>query len=100
MRRQSERFLPFLNDDAALTGNMISYVEREVEPMGKECEQVQIIALTEYLGVRCIIEYMDGRTFNEETGLSSIETETGDVAFTVVLLYRPGHYDILVKNII
>ena len=29
--------------------------------MGKECEQVHIIALTEYLGIGVSIEYLDGR---------------------------------------
>ena len=29
--------------------------------MGKECEQVQIMALTEYLGIGVKIEYLDGR---------------------------------------
>lgn len=32
-----------------------------VEPMGKECEQLQIQALTEYLGVTVRIEYLDGK---------------------------------------
>ena len=56
MRLQSERFLPFIDDVAAMTGDIVSYLEREVEPMGKECEQVHIIALTQFLGIRCLIE--------------------------------------------
>jgi len=41
--------------------DMTSYCAREVEPMGKECEQLHIIALTEYLGLKVSIEYLDGR---------------------------------------
>ena len=37
------------------------YVKREVEPMGKECEHVQVLALTEYLRVRVKMEYLDGQ---------------------------------------
>ena len=96
MRIQSERFLPFLDDTAALTGDMVSYLQREVEPMGKECEQVHIIALTDFLGVRCIIENLDGHEF--DGSLSLFDTnEDGDPAYTVALLYRPGHYDCLYK---
>lgn len=56
MRMQSEKFLPFIEDLAAVTGDIVPYLEREVEPMGKECEQVNIIALTQFLDIRCRIE--------------------------------------------
>jgi hypothetical protein len=48
------------NDIVWMAGTT-GYCQREVEPMGKECEQVHVIALTEYLGVGVCIEYMDGR---------------------------------------
>jgi len=102
MRRQADRFLPFIDDVSAMTGNMAAYVEREVEPMGKECEQVQIIALTEYLGVPVKIEYLDGRNFDSASGLNVFETDnpSGNSSSSsfktgVTLLYRPGHYDVL-----
>lgn len=41
--------------------DMNSFCAGEVEPMNKECEQIQIIALTEYLNVPVAIEYLDGR---------------------------------------
>ena len=96
MRMHRERFLPFLEDVAALTGDIESYLQREVEPMGKECEQVHIIALTDFLGVRCVIENLDGHEFKD--ALSVYDTnEGGDPIYTVALLYRPGHYDCLYK---
>jgi ubiquitin thioesterase protein OTUB1 len=59
MRSEEERFTPFISDSAFT--NMEAYCKKEVEPMGKECEQVQIIALTEYMGVGVRIDYLDGR---------------------------------------
>ena len=59
MKTQSERFLPYILDD--YTYDIETYISREVEPMGKECEQVQIMALTEYIGIGVKIEYLDGR---------------------------------------
>eukprot|EP01035_Chromulina_nebulosa_P019000 gene19000-24818_t len=44
--------------------------------MGKECEEMQIIALSEYLG----FDQLD---------------EGNKQVRTIHLLYRPGHYDIL-----
>jgi hypothetical protein len=58
MKSDPERFLPFLGD-AYL--DIESYCKGEVEPMGKECEEPQIIALTECLGVSICIAYLDGR---------------------------------------
>lgn len=97
MRRDSERFLPFIEDGCCV--DMKSYCDREVEPMGKECEQLQIISLTEYMGVKVNIHYVDGRPFDKEQGPSVIslpESASGiEPKITVHLLYRPGHYDIL-----
>lgn len=59
MRSEEERFTPFISDSTFT--NMEAYCKKEVEPMGKECEQVQIIALTEYMGVGVKIDYLDGR---------------------------------------
>ena len=59
MRSEEERFAPFILDSTFT--NMEAYCKKEVEPMGKECEQVQIIALTEYMGVGVRIDYLDGR---------------------------------------
>eukprot|EP01042_Synura_sphagnicola_P001648 gene1648-biopygen1779 len=75
---------------------MIAYCQRDVEPMGKEVEQVQISALCSYLRVQVIIQYLDGRTF--ESALPSVtilDTSAVISPVTVSLLYRPGHYDII-----
>jgi ubiquitin thioesterase protein OTUB1 len=63
-----------------------------------QCDQVQIIALTEALGVRVSIQYLDGRPFDAAAGLGVVElggSAEGDAPFTLSLLYRPGHYDVL-----
>jgi hypothetical protein len=63
MRKEAERFAPFLGEGFGLSASddVEAYCKREVEPMGKECEQIQIVALIEYLGVVTEIEYLDGR---------------------------------------
>ena len=40
---------------------MRGYCQREVEPMGKESEQLHVTALSEALGLRVSIQYLDGR---------------------------------------
>ncbi len=41
---------------------MSDYCCKEVEPMGKECEQLHISALVNYFGsLEICLEYLDGR---------------------------------------
>lgn len=91
LKAQAERFLPFVEGCFV---DMDAYCRSEVEPMGRECEQLQVLALTEYLGVQADIAYLDGR-FSEAEGVSRVLVPEGAFAFTVHLLYRPGHYDLL-----
>ena len=58
IKRDPDRFLPFI-DSSYVDINV--YCTNEVEPMGKECEQVHIIALSEYLNITVEIAYLDGR---------------------------------------
>jgi ubiquitin thioesterase protein OTUB1 len=58
LKREPDRFLPFVE---GLYYDIDSFCKAEVEPMDKECEQIQIIALTEYLGITVEITYLDGR---------------------------------------
>lgn len=113
LRQEADRYMPFINmseDSSYICTDMESYCKREVEPMGKECEQMQIIAISELLGVVIIIEYLDGKELQEQNtgvnktlGLSIVECGEGHIsegfeaARKVHLLYRPGHYDILYK---
>lgn len=90
----------------------------QVEPMGKECDQPQIAALTEALQVGVKIEYLDGSAKADEelqcyvcapnvtpsaagrspSSSPRMRTHSGETKVqpvSITLLYRPGHYDIL-----
>jgi ubiquitin thioesterase protein OTUB1 len=100
IKRDWQRFQPFVEGPYY---DADAFCKGEVEPMKKECEQIQIIALTEYLGVPIDIAYLDGRPFDEAVGLSSVRfpdsasNSDSTTPFLVHLLYRPGHYDLLYK---
>ena len=119
LKSDPERFAGFLCFEDGMTGTAGEYVHnphlspseniaefclKEVEPMGRECTMVQVLALAEFMGVTVAIEYLDGRPFEEERGLVvhefAVESEEdgqegGRKRSKVTLLYRPGHYDIL-----
>ncbi|CAN0173864.1 unnamed protein product [Ectocarpus fasciculatus] len=89
LKLNADRFLPFLEH----TVDMQDFCQREVEPMGKECEQIQIMGLCEHLNTPVKIEYLDGQDFSGQLGSITLP-DTGAEAM-VTLLYRPGHYDVL-----
>ncbi|PKU79572.1 Ubiquitin thioesterase otubain-like [Dendrobium catenatum] len=75
-----EQSIQGLSCDNAMT--VQKFCEIEVEPMDKDVDNVQIIALVDALGVPIRIEYL-------QDSASPLEEPY------ITLLYRPGHYDIL-----
>jgi ubiquitin thioesterase protein OTUB1 len=91
LKQDPGRFLPFIDQPGL---DIQQFCQREVEPMGKDCQQVQVIALAEAFGVQVRIEYLDGHDL--VNGKLVQHTFGPDTAVThLALLYRPGHYDIV-----
>ena len=108
MKSNPDRYLPYVMAENYY--DIPSFCSKEVEPMGKECGMVQVSALAECMGVRVVIEYMDGRMppgggaavanhvfgDGDDVGGNDGDASSNDVdRTTITLLYRPGHYDIL-----
>ena len=91
LKAESDRFVSFLEEYPDIP----SFCSKEVEPMGKECSMVQVLALAEALEVNVVIEYLDGRDFGDK--LTQHQFGPEDSKTKVTLLYRPGHYDILYR---
>jgi ubiquitin thioesterase protein OTUB1 len=91
LKSDPDRFVHFLEGDYY---DIPTFCQREVEPMGKECSMVQVLALAEYFGVKVEIEYLDGRDVKPTKHSFGPE----DSQTTLTLLYRPGHYDILYQK--
>lgn len=70
------------------------FCQTEVEPIDKEADQIQIMALLTYLEVPIRIIYLDGNLANVQPTSMTIPEDTKEEV-RIVLLYRPGHYDIL-----
>jgi len=70
-----------------------------VEIMGTEADHVQVSALSRILNISVDIAYLDGKSRDGHvrfvlSGPQDTERESDPLQ----LLYRPGHYDILVKS--
>lgn len=109
LRSRADFFTPFVlgQDDDNRICDVPSFCARRVEPMGCESDHVHIVALTDALGVGVRVEYLDR---SEEEGAAEgggggsgggnpnhhdFVPEGAGSPPSVVLLYRPGHYDIL-----
>ncbi|XP_022097922.1 ubiquitin thioesterase OTUB1-like [Acanthaster planci] len=67
------------------------FCRREVEPMARESDHIHIIALTSALDVGVRVVYLD----RGEGGKVIPHDFPDGCSPQVVLLYRPGHYDVL-----
>jgi ubiquitin thioesterase protein OTUB1 len=101
IRTHSESFAPFLMHPETFTPMDVSdFCSAWVEPTGKEADQVMIQALARCLRQGIKICYLDGSSSTEEDGGASFvefEYEEGEGVGEdpLMLLYRPGHYDVL-----
>ena len=84
------RFTPYLEGECT---DVSAFCQTQIEPMGKECSMVQVLALAEAFQVLVKIEYLDGREFSDQLTNHVFGPESSSTKLT--LLYRPGHYDIL-----
>ena len=115
LKSDPNRFIHYLDDPNYF--DVETFCSREVDPMGKECGMVQVLALAEAMGVKVNIEYLDGRdmipvaptttssadgtegTNGEKLMLHQFGPDLNEKdnkdGLEITLLYRPGHYDIL-----
>lgn len=90
LRINQERFEGFTEGYATV----VDFCKSEVEPMDRESEQLQVMAVAEVFGVRIKIIYLDRSDSDVCTELVFPIDYSGP-DFTVHFLYRPGHYDLL-----
>lgn len=89
VKKYSEEFQFFLPEKYA---SIETFVRNEVDPMYRDCDQIQIVALTRALAVPLRIVYLDQSEGDSPT-IHTFEDAEGKEA--VVLLYKPGHYDLI-----
>lgn len=88
LKQHADEFQPILPDGFS---SIDAFVRTEVDPMFKDCEYMQVVALSKAMNVRLKIVYLD-----QSDGPPTVH-EFGDPACDaeVVMLYKPGHYDLL-----
>lgn len=87
LQQSSEDYLPFVE---GLYRDMKEFCDKEVMPVDKEADHLQIKAISECLNFPMKLVYVD-----QTDGAPNILVFPDGATPDVNLLYRPGHYDIL-----
>ncbi|KAF9276360.1 hypothetical protein BGZ68_010070 [Mortierella alpina] len=94
LKTHQEDYAPFLE----FGQTMDEYCSMHVEAMGRESEEMMLIALTKATHVSVEVAYLSGNENAEEVNFLPFLPDTPPYMPPLVLLYRPGHYDILQKK--
>ncbi|KAF5381937.1 hypothetical protein D9757_007584 [Collybiopsis confluens] len=94
MQLNAENFAPFLfHPELGEPMEVKEFCENFVDAIGKEADHVQMTALSQILRIDISVAYLDGRS--EQLDFVKFSPEETTSSSPIVLLYRPGHYDIL-----
>jgi ubiquitin thioesterase protein OTUB1 len=81
------------------TSGLARWCERNVEAVGVEADQVQLIALGRSVRADIVVANLGAAAAEEDLQVSEFKAEAEAVPVTVIsLLYRPGHYDLLYQT--
>ncbi|CAG8756667.1 1565_t:CDS:2, partial [Dentiscutata erythropus] len=99
LKKHFNDYKPFLDCDL----EMDEYCSKYVEGMDKEADHIHVLVLTRALKVPVEIAYMSGSDALDQVNFHEFypeeETSKGTLPLKpLVLLYRPGHYDILYRD--
>jgi len=75
-----------------------SYCANIVQAMGKEADNVEIEALSRALQLNIDVAYLNGGRGDGVIDFIKFRHDLIPEASPLILLYRPGHYDILVRE--
>ncbi|KAM6504038.1 Peptidase C65 Otubain domain containing protein [Amanita muscaria] len=96
LRLNEEEYSPFLfHPELGEPMNVREFCENFVEGSGKEADHVQITALCRILRLNVKVAYLDGRS--DTVDFVDFQNDSTSKRF-ITLLYRPGHYDILLTD--
>ncbi|KAF8926399.1 OTU domain, ubiquitin aldehyde binding [Dissophora ornata] len=94
LKTRQEDYAPFLE----FGQTMEEFCSMHVEAMGRESEEMMLIALTKAMHISIEVAYLSGNESADEVNFLPFLPDTAPYMPPLVLLYRPGHYDILYRK--
>ncbi|KAG0368046.1 OTU domain, ubiquitin aldehyde binding [Mortierella sp. AD032] len=94
LKTHQDDYAPFLE----FGQTMDEFCSMHVEAMGRESEEMMLIALTKATHISIEVAYLSGNQSADEVNFLPFLPDTAIYMPPLVLLYRPGHYDILYRK--
>ncbi|KAF9915095.1 OTU domain, ubiquitin aldehyde binding [Linnemannia zychae] len=94
LKTHQDEYAPFLE----FGQTMDEFCSMHVEAMGRESEEMMLIALTKATNVSVEVAYLSGNESADEVNFLPFLHDGQPYMPPLVLLYRPGHYDILYRK--
>ncbi|KAG1803168.1 peptidase C65 Otubain-domain-containing protein [Suillus subaureus] len=94
----SDDYAGFLFDDSGESLEPTEFCRQYVDPLGKEADHVQVAALCRALKLHIRIAYLDGHSPDGQAHFQDIIPPDDGKNKPLILIYRPGHYDVLIKT--
>jgi len=100
IQADAENYEPFLlHPELGEPLKAKDFCSQFVEAIGKEADHVQVAALSRALNLNVQVAYLDGRGTNGHVDFVPFNnSDDHGTIEDVILLYRPGHYDVLQKG--
>ncbi|KAI0316959.1 cysteine proteinase [Amylostereum chailletii] len=99
IRMDPDAFEPFLfHPEIGEQMKTRDFCEMFVEAVGREADHVQMTALARAMKVNLKVAYLDGHDADGKVDFVEFSSAIDETSEPLVLLYRPGHYDILDKT--
>jgi len=93
----SDDYAGFLFNDSGDQMLPGEFCRQYVDPLGREADHVQVAALCRALKLHVKIAYLDGHSRDGQVHFQEITSPGDGKIKPLILLYRPGHYDVLIK---
>lgn len=99
IRSNPDDYLAFLEFAPQDANSIEKWCERNVDAVGVDADQVQLIALAKSIGFALVVANLGGGMDADDLQVNEFDFRVDAQKDPIVhLLYRPGHYDLLYKQ--
>jgi ubiquitin thioesterase protein OTUB1 len=94
LMQHADDLFPFVVAGYDSYSTMDEFCKGEVEVVGQDCDHLHIVAFARTFHTTIAVEYLDASA--GESVAHEVAPDNGAPLATIPLLYRPGHYDLLI----
>lgn len=98
IRSNPDDYLAFIELAPQDANSIEKWCERNVDAVGVDADQVQLIALAKTIEIALVVANLGGGMDSDDLQVNEFDFKANESDPQIHLLYRPGHYDLLYKQ--